>query len=73
LLHFANQDLNLAQLAQDIGYPDSTHFSHSFRRFYGLQPRAILRGSRDLAIYCNDPTALSVNRQGRPRRGKNQR
>ncbi len=51
LLHFANQDLNLAHLAQDIGYPDSTHFSHSIRRFYGLMPRAIFSGSRDLAIY----------------------
>ncbi|WP_423956540.1 helix-turn-helix domain-containing protein [Bradyrhizobium sp.] len=50
LLHFANQDLNLAHLAQDIGYPDSTHFSHSIRRFYGLKPRSIFSGSRDLAI-----------------------
>jgi len=53
LLHFANQNLNLAHLAQDIGYPDSTHFSHSIRRFYGLKPRAIFSGSRDLAIYCS--------------------
>jgi AraC-like DNA-binding protein len=51
LLHFANQNINLAHLAQDIGYPDSTHFSHSIRRFYGLKPRAIFSGSRDLAIY----------------------
>ena len=51
LLHFANQDVNLAHLAQDIGYPDSTHFSHSIRRFYGLKPRTIFSGSRDLAIY----------------------
>jgi AraC-like DNA-binding protein len=51
LLHFANQDINLAHLAQEIGYPDSTHFSHSIRRFYGLKPRAIFSGSRDLAIY----------------------
>ena len=57
LLHFANQDLNLAHLAQDIGYPDSTHFSHSIRRFYGLKPRAIFSGSRDLAIYHSDRTA----------------
>ena len=55
LLHFANQDLNLAHLAQDIGYPDSTHFSHSIRRFYGLMPRAIFSGSRDLAIYRGRP------------------
>ena len=51
LLHFANQNVNLAHLAQDIGYPDSSHFSHSIRRFYGLKPRVIFSGSRDLAIY----------------------
>lgn len=56
LLHFANQDINLAHLAQDIGYPDSTHFSHSIRRFYGLKPRAIFSGSRDLAIYRSSGT-----------------
>ena len=68
LLHFANQDLNLAHLAQDIGYPDSTHFSHSIRRFYGLQPRAIFEGSRDLAIYRSDAGVLDSAgfRQGRP-------
>ena len=66
LLHFANQDINLAHLAQDIGYPDSTHFSHSIRRFYGLKPRAIFSGSRDLAIYRSDPGAPAAGlRQGR--------
>ena len=68
LLHFVNEDINLAHLAQDIGYPDSTHFSHSIRRFYGLQPRAIFLGSRDLAIYRSDPGVLDSAgfRQGRP-------
>jgi AraC-like DNA-binding protein len=68
LLHFVNEDINLAHLAQDIGYPDSTHFSHSIRRFYGLQPRAIFSGSRDLAIYRSDPGMLDSAgfRQGRP-------
>jgi len=67
LLHFVNADINLAHLAQDIGYPDSTHFSHSIRRFYGLQPRAIFSGSRDLAIYRSDcaATAERLPRQGR--------
>ena len=51
LLHFVNENQNLAHLAQQIGYPDSTHFSHSIRRFYGLNPRAIFSGSRDLAIW----------------------
>lgn len=54
LLHYVNENINLAHLAQDIGYPDSTHFSHSIRRFYGLKPRAIFIGSRDLAIYRGD-------------------
>jgi AraC-like DNA-binding protein len=68
LLHFVNEDINLAHLAQDIGYPDSTHFSHSIRRFYGLQPRAIFSGSRDLAIYRSDPGVRDNAgfRQGRP-------
>jgi AraC-like DNA-binding protein len=57
LLHFVNEDLNFAHLAQDIGYPDSTHFSHSIRRFYGLKPRAIFTGSRDLAIYRSEARA----------------
>jgi AraC-like DNA-binding protein len=68
LLHFVNEDINLAHLAQDIGYPDSTHFSHSIRRFYGLQPRAIFSGSRDLAIYRSDSSASDDldRRPGRP-------
>jgi AraC-like DNA-binding protein len=61
LLHFANQNINLAHLAQDIGYPDSTHFSHSIRRFYGLKPRAIFSGSRDLAIYRSGRAAGSLD------------
>jgi AraC-like DNA-binding protein len=68
LLHFANQNINLAHLAQDIGYPDSTHFSHSIRRFYGLKPRAIFLGSKDLAIYHSEPGVPDNPglRQGRP-------
>ena len=56
LLHFVDADINFAHLAQDIGYPDSTHFSHSIRRYYGLKPRTIFDGSRDLQIY-RDATA----------------
>jgi len=54
LLSFANEPANLAHLALDIGYPDSTHFSHSIRRFYGLQPRAIFSGSRQLEIFRSE-------------------
>ncbi len=65
LLHYVNEDINLAHLAQDIGYPDSTHFSHSIRRFYGLKPRSIFIGSRDLAIYRSDASIGFGLRSGR--------
>lgn len=58
LLNFANEAINMAHLALDIGYPDSTHFSHSIRRFYGLKPRAIFSGSRELDIFRNAATPL---------------
>lgn len=51
LLHYVNRDANLAHVALDTGYPDSTHFSHSIRQVYGLKPRDIFAGSRKLAIY----------------------
>ncbi len=57
LLNFANETINMAHLALDIGYPDSTHFSHSIRRFYGLKPRAIFSGSRELEIFRSGAAA----------------
>ena len=50
LLHYVDRDCNLAQVALDIGYPDSTHFSHSIRQSYGLKPRDIFAGSRKLRM-----------------------
>lgn len=50
LLSVINRPQNLAALAQDIGYPDSTHFSHSIRRYFGISPKDILRGCRRLQI-----------------------
>lgn len=50
VLHHVNVERNLAHFALDAGYPDSTHFSHSVRRIYGLRPSAIFSGSRRLQI-----------------------
>jgi AraC-like DNA-binding protein len=52
LLHYVNRDSNLAHVALDAGYPDSTHFSHSIRQVYGLKPKDIFAGSRRLSIYA---------------------
>jgi AraC-like DNA-binding protein len=57
LLHYVNRDANLAHVALDAGYPDSTHFSHSIRQIYGLKPKDIFAGSRRLAIYSQPPAA----------------
>lgn len=52
LLPHVNRQANLAHLALDTGYPDSTYFSHSIRHVYGLRPRDIFAGSRRLAVYA---------------------
>lgn len=53
-LHYANGAPSLTDVALEIGYPDSTHFSHSIRQVYGLRPKDIFAGSRDLSIVVPD-------------------
>ena len=63
LLHYVNRDANLAHVALDTGYPDSTHFSHSIRQIYGMKPKDIFAGSRRLAIYGSTlPSVLFEHR-----------
>lgn len=50
LLYHVRSDDTLTAIALETGYPDSTHFSHSIRRIYGLPPREIVNGSRRLQI-----------------------
>jgi AraC-like DNA-binding protein len=50
LLHYVHSDSSLVHVALDIGYPDSTHFSHSIRQAFGLKPKDIFAGSRKLRI-----------------------
>ncbi len=51
LLNHVKQDENLTNIALDVGYPDSTHFSHSIRTVYGLTPRSIFAGCRQLELH----------------------
>lgn len=55
LLHYVNCEGGLVHVALDIGYPDSTHFSHSIRQTFGLKPRDIFAGSRKLRIIVESP------------------
>ncbi len=49
-LSYVNTELNLTDIALETGYPDSSHFSHSIRRVWGLTPKNIVAGSRRLAV-----------------------
>lgn len=52
LLHVTREG-PLVDVALDIGYPDSTHFSHSIRQTYGLKPSDIVAGSRKLRVIAH--------------------
>lgn len=60
LLHFVQQDHNLAYLALEIGYPDSTHFSHSVRKIFGLRPKEMFAGARRLAVFSKHQRTLAL-------------
>lgn len=62
LLQFVTQNRSLTDIALDLGYPDSTHFSHSIRGTYGLRPKDIFAGSRRLAVIADeaDMHAMSI-------------
>jgi AraC-like DNA-binding protein len=49
-LWHANRTNSLTDVALSLGYPDSSHFSHSIRKTYGLQPRSIRVGSQQLMV-----------------------
>lgn len=55
LLHHVHTGTSLVHIALDIGYPDSTHFSHSIRQVYGLKPKDIIAGARKLRIVAQAP------------------
>lgn len=46
-LQYIETPASLTQTALDLGYPDSTHFSHSIRQTYGLPPRDMKNHMRD--------------------------
>lgn len=59
-LWHVNTASSLTDVALDIGYPDSSHFSHTVRRYWGLTPKDILAGSRRLAVICHDVAPMAA-------------
>jgi len=60
-MDYANRNDSLTDVALDLGYPDSSHFSHSIRSSFGLQPRSIQRGSRGLTLSVGAGYRLSTS------------
>jgi AraC-like DNA-binding protein len=58
-LDHANRADSLTDVALGLGYPDSSHFSHSIRASFGLQPRSIREGSRGMQVCVGENYALS--------------
>ena len=52
--------LNLTDIALDAGYPDSSHFSRTVRRYWGLTPTDIVAGSRRLVVIKDDGNFISA-------------
>lgn len=46
-LNYVNAPAPLTQTALELGYSDSTHFSHSIRQTYGIAPREMRMRMRD--------------------------
>lgn len=52
LLYFVTQSPSLTDVALEIGYPDSSHFSHSIRNVYGWRPKDMFAGSRRMELFA---------------------
>lgn len=55
-----NTQLNLTDIALEAGYPDSSHFSRTVRRYWGLTPTDIVAGSRRLVVIMDDGNLVST-------------
>ncbi|RZO82376.1 MAG: helix-turn-helix domain-containing protein [Oceanococcus sp.] len=45
--------MSLTEVAREAGFSDSAHFTHSFRRTYGLPPNLLkLIGEHGMPISC---------------------
>lgn len=61
-LAHVNTQLNLTDIALEAGYPDSSHFSRTVRRYWGLTPTDIVAGSRRLVVIMDDGKLVAAAR-----------
>lgn len=60
-LAYVNTELNLTDIALETGYPDSSHFSHTVRRYWGLTPKDIIAGSRRLSVINDGGSSMAAH------------
>lgn len=48
---------NLTHIAQALGYPDASHFSHTIRQVTGFRPSEIMAGARLVRVMSNEGKA----------------
>jgi AraC-like DNA-binding protein len=46
----ATSEASLTEIAMSLGYPDSSHFSHSIRRTFGMGPSLLRAGAKGLRV-----------------------
>jgi AraC-like DNA-binding protein len=54
VMSYVKAEESLVETALSAGFADSTHFSHSVRHFFGLRPKDIIAGSRNLRLVCSE-------------------
>ena len=55
----ANGEDSLTDVALGLGYPDSSHFSHTIRAAFGLKPRSIRAGSRGMRVCLGEDYSVA--------------
>jgi AraC-like DNA-binding protein len=55
----ANGEDSLTDVALGLGYPDSSHFSHTIRAAFGLKPRSIREGSRGMLVCLGEDYSVA--------------
>ena len=60
LLRYVSQSVNMAEIAQLAGYPDSSHFSHSIRAVFGMSPKDMFEGSRGIDLHSKPARTTPV-------------
>ena len=55
------KDINIAEIAKEVGYKHATHFTSAFKKYFGYLPNKIKSGKLSLLIFIEDFSVLFDN------------